>query len=145
MREVLLSSGPSSRPLFYLAICVLDFYCQRGERAKTAKQKGARWGFLASNTSLVYNGVSSVDIQNLQLNNYLECFRPRNGKIVNLIKQLFKIVFIAYIAMTCFYLIFNVISYYFIHFEYSEYSQKLQICIQTLYLTVSSFCILLRN
>ena len=128
-------------PLFCLALCVFNFHCQRGKRVKMAKQKGTRWGSLASNTSLVYNRVSSVEIQNLQLNNYLECFSSPNGKISNLIKQLVKIAFIAYIAMACFYLISNVITYYFIYFEYSEDSQEFELCDQMLSLAVSSFCI----
>ena len=75
----------------------------------------------------------------------LECFSSSSGKILNLIKQLFKIAFIAYIASACFELISYVINYYFIYFEYSEDSQELSISIQVLHLTVNSFCILLRN
>ena len=129
--------------LFCLAICVLDFHYQCGREREQIQRNKKEWDWdLASNTSLVYNGVASVDLQNLQLNNYLECFSSPNGKILNLIKQLFKIAFIAYIAYACFYLISSIIRYYFIYFEYPEDSQELEICKKMYFLAVSSFCIL---
>ena len=78
----------------------------------------------------------------------LECFSSPNGKILNLIKQLFKIAFIAYIALICFYFMSYVISFYLMYFDYSEDSrdsQGYEILDLMLLLSVSSFCILLRN